>query len=102
MMSTGYAPCAARPCRSASTFARYWVFVGDHGVASADPNSSFNPIQGAWQAVDATAFAYRESAAAASVAASAGVAGCPTTFGRWRTKYAVAAPFDWKYFGTAV
>src|SRR5436853_429430 len=38
---TGCAPCAARSCRKASTFARYCAVEVLHGVGIPAPNSSF-------------------------------------------------------------
>src|SRR5439155_24438511 len=90
--STGRAPCAASACISASTLARYCAFVADQGVGRPDPNSSLRPIHGVAQALEATAFAKSASAAAGIDAGSAGLVGFPTLFGRWRTKYSVAAP----------
>src|SRR5262245_55006221 len=93
MRRTGCAPSAARSCRNASTFARYWAVEAVHGVEVAEPKSSFSTISGvAHPPVRATAAWYSFSAATSRVEGSAGLAGVPTLFASFRSKAYVAAP----------
>src|SRR6266516_5189805 len=90
---TGCAPCAARSCRKASTFARYCAVEVLHGVGIPAPNNSFSTTSGLAQPpVRTTARLYSSSAAVAMVEGSAGVVGVPTLCGNLRSKAYVAAP----------
>ena len=51
----GRAPSSRRRLTKMITFWRYWVFVGDHGVARFEPHISLSAIHGVAQADEATA-----------------------------------------------
>src|SRR5215469_4188202 len=84
---TGCAPCAAKSCKNASTFARYCAVEAIHGVGIPAPKSSFSTTRGVVQPpVRATALLYCVSAAGWMVEGSAGAEGDPTFLVIFRSK----------------
>src|SRR5437868_15526806 len=82
----GRAPRCASVVRYRSTFARYCVFVADHGVTSPEPKSSFSAIHGVVQPVALTAKSKSLFAFATIAAGSAGLLGWPTRLFRYMSQ----------------